>query len=520
MNNLQFIKKLYNGRNCYSDSLTESEIEQLHIPSGVEAIVEKMVKENRIVFLTGNPGDGKTYIIRAIEQILKREDVYVEKDLNSVTDKEIEEVITNILECYHNNKSCIIAANEFPFFKLIRASRVLAPELHKELTSIKKNTIIYGYSAVELKRICIIDLNERSLLDKDRSIITPIIEKFVSLLKDSQGINPVLDYNVSALQNEHVVEQLTKLFSLVAMSGEHFAMRDILGAISYTITSCTNDDDDNMGYYYDALFSGDNDLMTFISSFDPVMLTVPSLDEQLWNGEKVEGWLMGHPDRWPYELTENSIEEANELFKSIKRRYYFENIYAKNLSDLQPTDYIECERIFTKLTQASEKRQILRMLIHSMNRLFLSSDEEREHLRIWTTHSYDQSRVTGAAVSTRYVDATELELLYPSPASWLVEMEYSPNCLLMRLKNKPEVKLEIDTTLLRGLISIKNGYPSSLLSSQYELAISQFTQQLSATSYAKNYGDGKIVLANRRDGSQKNIFIEDNKYRFNDRGEY
>ena len=90
----------------------------------------------------------------------------------------------------------------------------------------------------------------------------------------------------------------------------------------------------------------------------------------------------------------------------------------------------------------------------------------------------------------------------------------------MRLKNKPEVKLEIDTTLLRGLICIKNGYPSSLLSSQYELAISQFTQQLSATSYAKNYGDGKIVLANRRDGSQKNIFIEDNKYRFNDRGEY
>lgn len=519
MNNLQFIKKLYNGRNCYSDSLTESEIEQLHIYSGVEAIVEKMVKDNRIVFLTGNPGDGKTYIIRAIEQTLKRKNVYVEKDLNSVADDKIEKVISNILKCYHNNKSCIIAANEFPFFKLIRASRVFAPELYKELVNIKRNTIVYGYSAVELKRICIIDLNERSLLDKDRSIIAPIIEKFVSLLKDNQGINPVLDYNVSALQNEHVVEQLKKLFNLVAMSGEHFAMRDILGAISYTITSCTNEED-NKGYYYDALFLGDNDLMSFVSSFDPVMLTVPSLDEQLWNGEKLEGWLMGHPTQWPYELTENSIDDANELFKSIKRRYYFENIYAKSLSDLQPTDYLECERIFTKLTQASEKRQILRMLIHSMNRLFLSSDVEREHLRIWTTHSYDQSRVAVAAVSTRYVDATELELLYPSPASWLMDMEYSPNCLLMRLKNKPEVKLEINTTLLRGLICIKNGYPSCLLSSQFELAISQFTQQLSTTSYAKSYSDGEMILANRRDGSHKTIFIEDNKYRFNDRGEY
>ena len=67
MNSLQFIKKLYNGRNCYSDSLTEDEIALLHIPSGVERIVEEMVDANRIVFLTGNPGDGKTYIIRALE---------------------------------------------------------------------------------------------------------------------------------------------------------------------------------------------------------------------------------------------------------------------------------------------------------------------------------------------------------------------------------------------------------------------------------------------------------------------
>ena len=44
-------------------------------------------KKNRIVFLTGNPGDGKTYIIRAIEPTLKQENIYVEKDLNSVTDE-------------------------------------------------------------------------------------------------------------------------------------------------------------------------------------------------------------------------------------------------------------------------------------------------------------------------------------------------------------------------------------------------------------------------------------------------
>jgi len=521
MNSLQFIKKLYNGRNCYSDSLTEDEIALLHIPSGVERIVEEMVDANRIVFLTGNPGDGKTYIIRALEPKLTRKKVYIEKDMNSVTDERMNDVISKIVECYHNNKSCIIAANEFPFFKLIRASRELAPELHNELINVKKNIIVYGYSTLQLRRVCIIDLNERNLLDKDRSIVPPIVRRFVELLKDSTGVNPVLDYNIAALQNELVINQLLRLFNLVAMSGEHFAIRDILGTLAYAMTACTVDDEDINGYYYDALFSGENELMSFLAQFDPVLLSKPSLDEQLWNGEKTDGWLMGAPTKWPKELTDESVEDAAKLFKSIKRKFYFENIYAKELSELQPVDYTECERILVKLGNSSSKRGILSMLINSMNRLFLSTDDEKERLRIWTSHNYDLSRETGAAVSTKYVDASDLDLIYPAPISWLKDMEFTPDRLVMKLKkDNTSPRLEIDMTLLRGLISIKNGYPASLLSGQYEQAITQFTQALAATSAARDYGDGELLIANRRDGSRKKIFIEDNKYSFHDGGEF
>jgi hypothetical protein len=523
MNGLQFIKKLYNGKNCYSDSLTEEEIALLHIPSGVERIVEEMVDANRIVFLTGNPGDGKTYIIRALEAKLAQKGVYIEKDMNSITDVKMNDVISKIVACYHNNKSCIIAANEFPFFKLIKASRELAPELHSELISVKKNVIVYGYSTFQLRRICIIDLNERNLLDKDRSVIPTIINKFVELLKDNSGVNPVLDYNVAALQNKLVIDQLMNLFNLVALSGEHFAIRDILGTLAYALTACTVDDEDINGYYYDALFSGDNDLMSFIAQFDPILLSKPSLDEQLWNGERTDGWLMGAPDKWPKELTDESVEEATTLFKSIKRKFYFENIYAKELSELQPIDYTICERIFVSLGSTRSKRDILGMLINSMNRLFLSTDDEKERLRIWTSHSYDLSRETGAAVSTKYVDASDLDLVYPEPISWLKEMEFTPDCLVMKLKNikdNTSPRLEIDVTLLRGLISIKNGYPASLLSGQYEQAISQLTQALAATSAARDYGDGELLIANRREGSRKKIFIEDNKYSFRDGGEF
>lgn len=520
MGDLQFIKKLYNGKNCYSDSLTAAEIALLHISSGVESIVEEMVNANRIVFLTGNPGDGKTYIIRALEDRLSQKKIYIEKDMNSISNEQLGTVISNIVDCYYNNKSCIIAANEFPFFHLMRSSREIAPEFYNELFSVKKNVIVYGYPTVQLRRICIIDLNERNLLDKDRSIVPSIINKFLNILKNNAGINPILDFNISALQNKHVIDQLMLLFNLVSMSGEHFAIRDILGALAYTVTSCTTIDEDAKGYYYDALFSGDNSLMASLSQFDPILLSIPSLDEQLWNGEKTDGWLLGVPDKWPKDLTSESVEAATTLFKSIKRRFYFENIYAKKLNNLLPNDYIECERIFVSLNSTSRKRNILGMVINSMNRLFLSTDEEKEKLRIWTSHSYDLSREASTAVSTKYVDAADLDLIYPEPAPWLKEMEFTPDRLVMRLKSKPYTSLEIDVTLLRGLISIKNGYPSSLLSGQYERSISQFTQALSTTSAARDYGYGEILIANRREGSRKKIFIEDNKYSFQDGGEF
>lgn len=61
MSKLDFIKKLYNGKNCYSDHMNEDELGFLHIPSGVEQLVSDMLDKHKLVFLTGNPGDGKTY---------------------------------------------------------------------------------------------------------------------------------------------------------------------------------------------------------------------------------------------------------------------------------------------------------------------------------------------------------------------------------------------------------------------------------------------------------------------------
>ena len=64
MDNLQFVQQIYHGKNCYADSMSPEQIDLLHIPSGVESIVRKMINEKKIVFLAGNPGDGKHLLLR------------------------------------------------------------------------------------------------------------------------------------------------------------------------------------------------------------------------------------------------------------------------------------------------------------------------------------------------------------------------------------------------------------------------------------------------------------------------
>lgn len=510
MDNLQFVQRLFNGKNCYSDSMTEEQLSLLHIESGVEAIIRKMVSEGRIVFLTGNPGDGKTFIIKALREVLS--DVYVETDLNSIADNELDMVMERIYDCYNNKLPCVIAANEFPFHKLMLLFKKKYPALYEELKGLKKNILVFGYPTVELKRICIVDLNERNLLDKDRCIVKRVIDCFTLLLEPYCGSNALLAHNVTALKNDLVQQQLLEIFTLISLSGQHFVIRDILGALAYSLISCTDPDIDGTGYYYDAFFTGENELMRFARQFDPVLLTSPELDEKLWNGELVEGWQLDCPSSWPADITSGagSVEDALALFKSIKRKFFFENIYASKLNELQPRDLKECIHLLQTIQQDALRNK--RMLIFSMNKLFLSTDEERDKLRVWTSHSYDLSRTPGAAVSTRYIDSDDLELVYPAPVSWLSEMEYSPAYIVLRSKQHHEASLDIDIDMLRGLIMINNGYPAALLSSQYEQVISQFVRALCSVHIDRSYQDGTIMISDRREGTVKKIRIEADKY--------
>lgn len=510
MSNLEFVKKLYKGKNCYSDHMSDGELELIHIGSRVEDIILELLKAKKIVFLTGNPGDGKTFLIKMHSDEIEKLGAYIETDLNSVAN--YREVAEKIAACYKKGAPAIVAVNEYPFYQLCRELKQSYPEIYTEAMKIKKECIIYDLPIVKLKKIAIVDLNERSLLDTDSGLMGEILDKICGLLECDEIHDEQLRKNLAALKTEEVRKQVIELFNLASTSCAHFAVRDILEAVSFMLTACTTDEYRSMAYY-DAMFESSNCLLRVVQQFDPIYLSKATLDESIWNGEIKEEWCLDVPAKWPNSSDfDCSVDEAVVCFKSIKRKYYFENKGGITLAELQPDELKRCTEIFT--TFEAKKKPIKERLIKSINKLFLPSSEDKKQLRIWTTHRYDFSTDIATAISSKYVDASELEIKMPRPNDWLEGMEYIPNHIILKPKEYDEPKLFLDVDFLRTLDAVENGYPVGLLAPQYEQTASRFLRQLDDCNLSEENDDGEIIVASRKKSYKKSVFITDNKYSF------
>lgn len=510
MSNLEFVKKLYNGKNCYSDHMSEEEMSLIHIESKVEDIILELIKSNKIVFLTGNPGDGKTFLIKRHEEEINKRNTFIEKDINRVAN--YEEVATKIVECYKNALPAIIAVNEYQFYQLCKEIKKKSLVIYEETMNVKKSSIIYDLPGVQIRKIAVIDLNERSLLDKDRALTAEIIEKIYNLLISEPITHPCLKKNLEAFANTSVRNQVISLIEMATTSSEHYAVRDILGAISFMLTACTTDEFEDMPYY-DAMFESSNSLLQTVQQFDPIYLSQATLDESLWNGKITTGWFLDKPADWPNSPEyDDSVDQAVIRFKSIKRKYYFENSGGVDLARLQPDEIKRCSDIFTSFE--TKKKSIKERLIKSINKLFLPSSEDKKTLRIWTTHRYDFSTDISTAISSRYVDAGDLEIQMPRPNEWLKGIEYVPNHIVLKPKGKNEPELILDIDFLRTLDAVENGYPVGLLAPQYEQTAAKFLRQLDDNGLSQENDDGEIVIASRKRSDKQSIFVMDSKYSF------
>ncbi|MDU4694232.1 MAG: hypothetical protein E6Y08_00325 [Paenibacillus sp.] len=479
---LDFIAKLYNNRNSYADVFSTAELRALHVESGIETLLKKYIEQKKLIFLTGNPGDGKTHLIKSLKSFLDEHNAYVEPDANSIKDEEA--FLTELRKAVSDGKPCIVAINEFPLISLIEKIGDRLPGFQQIMMQRDKG-IIYNKGGEEtIKDVVVVDLNNRNLLSRD--MLEKTLNKLLEISKPCENCKRCsASMNLIKLKHPVVQQRLFSLIEKIGSIGLHVVMRDILGFFAFIITSgkkCVirKNEVSDEGDYYNLIFNGSNELFTALAIFDPFHYSHPEIDERLWNGTLTEGWLF--EDK--YAAPEYS-EEPLEAFKALKRRFYFENERGDELLELLPTEY---KAYYDVLLQGYDRQdEMIKKIISGINKFFNPDDNEDDKLKMWTTHKYELRTYPRVAVSSKYAYSNQIELLVPRLPGHLKEMEYVPDHFLFRVyksKEKAFVELRIDLNLYRILTLVQIGYPSQLVPEQHQFKLFRFMNELSSLESA------------------------------------
>src|SRR5699024_3735169 len=121
---LDFIRDFYRGSSGYADFIDYGFLSRVHVVTELDSAIIEAVSTGKDVILTGNPGDGKTHIIRILQEQLDTLEVdpIIELDASTMTNKAIYE---KWLSAKNASRPFVIAINaavllalakEFPSF--------------------------------------------------------------------------------------------------------------------------------------------------------------------------------------------------------------------------------------------------------------------------------------------------------------------------------------------------------------------------------------------------------------------
>jgi hypothetical protein len=476
---IDFLSGLYNRHSCYADRLSPDQLTAIHVPTPVETALQKWIKAKRDVVLTGNPGDGKTFLLRRLESEVRA--VKGDQILDATAEKDYGTVVARWRKARKAGRPFFLAINHGPLNRLLQLHASTDPMLG-EVRRQLDGAVYYGSEPPKApKDVIVLDLNLRSVLS--RGTIEAALDNLLrehnyqecSYFKDETTCG---SRNRNALLNPQVRERLVRLLSVAGYTTRHVSMRDLQGFLSYLIfggASCAElSKHEREGFefrYYNLCFAGDGELFRAVNElFDPVRTTVPEIDEHLWENTGVfDGWVFVRPP-----LTPDHYEDAWDQFRAIKRQYYFEHRDGGSLLDLSYED----DRVFQELvsSKGDTDQKYLGTVLEAINRFYCQAlPDEQEYLRLWGSQVYD-THTPPVLVSCYRVDRQKFSLDTPQLAPWLREaIEFKPGHLILRYRSEAgETGLRIDRGLWKALMLARRGIPMGLRSPQY----SQLLQSL------------------------------------------
>ncbi len=500
---VDLVQGLYRAASTCADHHDEKTVELLHIGTPVDDFILEKTSTGGVVFVTGNPGDGKTHLIRLLMPDLKAARAEVCLDANEMADDELLRLVDSSLR--RKSGGCVVAINEGILVDLLRAAgdRGWAEETRRQLLHPLVYTVGGGVASAAsgssragvkggptANRVAVVDLNLRNNLGP--VVVTKALQKLIELSAPCAGC-PVGrcegQVNAARLDESRVADRLVSLLDRVARVGYHATMRDLHGFLSYLLFAgigcgtvkatmeCATP-------YWQAAFEGGiGPLFDAVRQFDPARQPLPLLDDELWrHADPPDAWALPYRDA---HQTNGSMDERRKSFVNRKRRAFFEHRTGTALLSVagDAVDKMLMELLDPNRTSAT---QVVRLL----NRFFDRNENRGDSLYLWTSHRYD-ARPNRFAAHLWSVPSAQLEVAIPRLPAHLESAfpDYRPDHAMLRFAGMPpEEGLRIDRLLLESLVAAEQGLPSTFRRGEPEARISTFYDRLAKQVELKNVG--------------------------------
>jgi hypothetical protein len=473
--NTQLIAGLYRAASACADHHDAATVRLLHIESSVDGFLRERAKVGGLIFVTGNPGDGKTHLLRRLEPELRAEGMAIALDCNEVGDRDL---LRQIDQAHGTEGGGLaLAINEGVLVNLLKVGRE-RPWVAAVRQQLLQPTVVG--SAVEPleSRVRVLDLSLRNNLAA--ASVSASLDALARLAGPCEGCpgGCALQRNMRRLASPEVRKRLQALLDLVARTEFHATMRDLQGFLSFLLFGGKTCDDFKEGgdggwYWENAFESGDGPLFEAVRRFAPENHPTPLLDDVLWRGStKPDDWFLQHSRK---RSAEESLEERFASFKSEKRRALFEHREGLTIlgSAMSPL-----EKTMAEVREGG--RRGTSIVVRQLNRFFDRDETTSELLHLWTTHRYD-SRPSRFAASFASVPVAELEVLVPRlhPEIASAFQDYHPGHVFLGVRGgSPAQALRIDPALLAALLGAEAGLPSTFRRGEPEARITAFMDRL------------------------------------------
>lgn len=271
----QAFAELDNGRTSFAEKQTVLEAQALHIsvPTLEDGII-KLLKNRYRVYLTGNPGDGKTHLLRQLQERTNWPvTAWVEPDASAVT---VADLLARIAATAADG-AALLAINEGPLRQLV--AHLLAPdgpELRAQLTQPFRYGAASGAEASP--RAVLVQLGTRQVLTDE--ILSGALD--VTLRRVDYADAPAaVKANKQALEHERVRARLLDLLGYVRRSGTHVTVHQVLGLLARLVTGGYLATPETAPPYYDSLFAApaaSSPLAAELAALDPAGLPHAIID--------------------------------------------------------------------------------------------------------------------------------------------------------------------------------------------------------------------------------------------------